>query len=159
MVTEICRIIEDYNEVYTISTEGVVRNIKRGWIVKPRLRKMGYYEIGLSKDKKQIKYFVHRLVAKAFIGTPSDDKLIVNHKNGIKTDNRVENLEWCTRVENTLHSMSMSDKIPSAKLTKEQVCEIRELLKTKLPMRQIGVKYGVSRSTVLNIKNNKSWRF
>lgn len=65
--------------------------------------KHGYNVVRLSQDGNMNSFSVHRLVANAFIPN-KDKKLEVNHKNGIKDDNRVENLEWNTKSENTLHA-------------------------------------------------------
>lgn len=75
------------------------------WKVKTiRLDKYGYPVVVLCKNWHQNTKTVHRLVAKAFIPN-AENKTCVNHKNGIKTDNRVENLEWCTISENAIHSI------------------------------------------------------
>lgn len=153
------KIIKDYNEVYAISTEGVVKNVKRGWIIKPVLHHSGYFEIGLSKNNKQDKHLLHRLLLLTFRDVEDSNKLVVNHKNGIKTDNRLENLEWCTRMENIDHSMNVLNKRPTAKLNKEQVSEIRALLKEdNLSLREIGDKFNIGKLQIFNIKHNKSWK-
>lgn len=91
--------ITDTGEVYS-------RNYRKTGRVKKLSQnktKSGYLYIGICKNKKQIKKRVHRLVAEAFIPNP-DNKPEINHKNGVKTDNRVENLEWVNRSENIKHA-------------------------------------------------------
>lgn len=93
---------------YYISKTGNVYSVNynhTGKIKKLKLKKEkdGYIKVGLFKNKKQFNKFVHRLVADAFLPNPYNLP-IVNHKNGNPSDNRVENLEWCTQRENVLHS-------------------------------------------------------
>lgn len=153
------KIIAGHNGVYAISIEGVVKNIRRDWIVKPKLHHTGYYMVGLSRDNKQAQHLLHRLLAKAFKDVPNSDNLVVNHKNGVKTDNRLDNLEWCTYVENARHSINVLNNIPQqAKLNREQVSEIRELLRTNLSITKIATRYNVGRGTISNIKNDRTWR-
>lgn len=64
----------------------------------------GYREVLLSENGTSKNYLAHRLILSTFSPVPEMDGLYVNHKNGDKTDNRVDNLEWCTRSENTKHS-------------------------------------------------------
>jgi hypothetical protein len=93
------RSIPGYEGIYQVSSEGRVKNAY-GHVLKPEMARNGYKRIKFF-DKK--KFQVHRLVALAFIPNP-DNKEVVNHKNGIKTDNRVENLEWNTWSENVKHA-------------------------------------------------------
>lgn len=68
-----------------------------------KLNKFGYYEVALAKNGKMKTFLLHRLLAQHFIPNP-EGLPQVNHKNGIKNDNRLENLEWVTKRENTIHA-------------------------------------------------------
>lgn len=96
------RKIEGFSK-YSVSDTGAVRNDKTRYIFKNHLLSNGYYHVTLRNDSGKPKNcIVHRLVAKAFIPNPKS-KAQVNHKNGNKLDNRVENLEWMTERENSQH--------------------------------------------------------
>ena len=84
---------------YEVSTEGQVRNITTGHILKPRDNGRGYLEVGLHINKKRTHKYIHRLVAEAFIPNPNN-KPEVNHIDEDKTNNSVNNLEWLTHKEN-----------------------------------------------------------
>ena len=87
---------------YEVSDQGRVRNAHTGLILKPNMKHRGYLEVCLNyKGEKKYK-LVHRLVALAFVPGWREE-LEVNHKNGVKNDNRAENLEWVTASENTRH--------------------------------------------------------
>lgn len=85
---------------YMISNIGSVRNIKTGRILVPIKNKEGYLSIKLCNKGHQKGFRINRLVAQYFIPNP-DNLPVVNHINEIKTDNRVENLEWCTDAYNS----------------------------------------------------------
>lgn len=93
---------------YYITDIGTIYTRRHGRIkkLKTELSKWGYYRIGLWKNSKIVHKSIHRLVAEAFIPNP-ENKCDVNHKNGIRTDNCVSNLEWATRSENIWHSFNI----------------------------------------------------
>lgn len=100
---EIWKDIPEYSG-YQISSLGNVRSNKYGdWrLLKPALDGAGYLIVYLRKDKKSIRFHIHRLVAQVFVNGNGSD---VNHKNGDKVDNRADNLEWCSRSENVKHAI------------------------------------------------------
>lgn len=119
MNQEIWKDIKGYEGFYKVSNLGrimglgrEVRNTKYGsvrYIPESILKRKGtnssgYTNIILRKNNKNKSFYVHRIVAENFLN-PIDGKKIINHKNGIKTDNRLINLEWCTEKENIQHSI------------------------------------------------------
>lgn len=94
--------IKDYKGLYKVSSCSRILGIKYNRILKQRLKR-GYSNICLCKNGIKREYRVHRILAIAFISNP-DNKPYINHKNGIRDDNRLENIEWCTNSENQLHS-------------------------------------------------------
>ena len=107
--------IEGYEGYYEVSQNGTVRSITRvitsstycrtlkSKIIKSRINNRGYEDVRLSKDGITTTKCVHRLVAIAFI-SPLQNRLFVNHKNGIKTCNDSYNLEWVNHAENMQHA-------------------------------------------------------
>jgi len=98
------QVIDGYKD-YWVSDGGQIRSRKFGKIriLKPGMATSGYLQVNLCRDGEVEKYDVHLLVLAAFVG-PCLKRKECNHRNGIKTDNRVENLEYVTRSENMLHA-------------------------------------------------------
>ena len=95
--------IKDYECLYKVSKDGKVFSIRNNIYLKPNKDRKGYLYVNLSKNGKVKLFHIHRLVANAFIPNKSN-KEEVNHINGIKTDNKVENLEWVSHKENMQHA-------------------------------------------------------
>lgn len=116
---EIWKDIIGYEGWYVVSNYGRVRSVDRfvnnkcgacrfviGQECRQHIDKGGYCRVGLKKNGKHKNAPVHRLVAESFIPNPQNKKQ-VNHKNGIKTDNSVENLEWVSASENCIHKYNV----------------------------------------------------
>lgn len=110
---EIWKDVVGWEGLYQVSNLGRIRTLPKihnsihPYIAKEKILKFfpnkdGYWLVDLVKDRKKTRFQVHRLVALAFIPNPQN-KPEVNHINEIKTDNRIENLEWATRTENNNH--------------------------------------------------------
>ena len=158
---ELWKPISNY-ENYEVSNYGRVRNVKNGKqkVLKSQLIKSGYEIVGLSVNSKSISKTVHRLVAISFLEN-KENKPCVNHINGIKTDNRVENLEWCTHSENEKHSFDKLGKITNGiirrKIPLNKIIYIKELYKKGFSQRSIAKQFNVSQTTIWLIINEKTY--
>lgn len=168
---EIWKDIKGYEGLYQISNFGSVKSLSRvicnnggiytinEKILKPS-NNGGYLQVVLQKDSKIKTIKVHRLVAEAFILNP-EGKPQVNHINGIKGDNTVDNLEWSSIKENVQHAWlnglnkpNNGAKNGNSKLTQEQVLEIRA---SNLSSKKLSKIYKISKSAILQIKKRKTW--
>lgn len=100
---EVWKDIEGYEGLYKVSNLGNIHSIKSHYILKGSIDTMGYRIVNLSKNKTNKHFYIHRLVAKAFIPNP-DNKPQVNHIDGNKLNNNITNLEWVTGKENIRHA-------------------------------------------------------
>jgi len=160
---------------YEVSDQGRVRRtvggkgarVGRVMHLKPA-KCSGYVQVTLSLAGRQRTALVHWLVADAFFG-PRPTRLDVNHKNGNKADNRLENLEYTTRQGNCQHAYDTGLRVPTpghvvgeqhgqAKLDEPRVRLIRELRKAKVSLAEVATRFGVAQSTVSLIANFKLWK-
>lgn len=154
-------------EGYQINDVGDVRSNKTGtWRpMNASVNSRGYKMVSLQLAKNNYRTIaIHRLVASAFISNP-ENLPQVNHKNGIKTDNRVENLEWCTSSENHLHAYRVLGKVSAAKgkhfkrKAKLTPTEVRIIRQTNLPIEELGEYLGVHPTTVFNVRKRRTYKY
>ena len=93
--------IQGYEGFYKINRKGEVLSVRSGKLLKAGKNKQGYMNVALSKNGESKVHKVHRLVARTFISNPNNYPYI-NHKDEDKTNNHVENLEWCTAKYNII---------------------------------------------------------
>lgn len=173
MSEEVWKDIPDYEGYYQASNLGNIRSLDREvlnngtyYTVKGKILsqsthyKNGYKSVMFTVDSKQKRLLVHRLVMFAFNG---NNNLDVNHRNGDKSDNRLSNLEWCTKSENTNHGFAndlMCDGESHHKtfLKEDQVRDIKLMLKKGCTNREIALKYQVRTGLINDIKKGRTWK-
>lgn len=167
-----------YKGYYQLSNKGEVKSLKRviirkdnkpyttkELIMKLSVRPNGYIMVRLTnKYKKSNWKLVHRLVAETFI-EKKEYQNVVNHKNGIKSDNSVENLEWTTILENNRHAFRMGLKKGKkgiehnyCKLTEQQVFDIVKKYSDGKTYKNIAIQYNISETAVFDILTGASWQ-
>lgn len=178
MNAEIWKDIIGYEGIYQISNLGRVKRLAGKCLAKagkyrtvsesiltcfPNKTRYNYLYVNLNNNG--IKQFrVHRLVAIHFIPNPNNLPQ-VNHIDGDKNNNSINNLEWCTNLVNIRHSFKIGthkirkgENAPNSKLTLEQVNIIKKRLKNKESGRSIAKDYNISEGMISLIKNNKYWK-
>lgn len=143
-----------YNN-YLIYTNGTIYNNQYNRWLKPQTDKDGYCQINLSADGIVKTFRIHRLVAMAFIPNP-EDKPVVNHKDGNKQNNHVDNLEWATERENLFHALE-SGYFPHKHLGDSLAHAVCKMLELGHPMRTISNNLNVSYDIVKNIKYGETY--
>jgi hypothetical protein len=173
---EIWKDIKEYKGLYQVSNLGNVKSLSRklktknGFrqvktkILKPAISLHGYSRVILWKNNVPRNFAVHRLVAMNFLKKDSH-RLTVNHKDGIKTNNNLNNLEWLTICENIAHSIKLGlsdckgEKSPSHILKENQVLEIRELWQSSQHRLTDLMKiFNCSKSCISQIVHNRTWK-
>ena len=150
--------VPNFEDFYKVSSIGRVYSKISKKILSQHKDKKGYYQLKIKGKRKT----VHRLVALAFIPN-LDNKPQVNHKNGIKSDNRVCNLEWVTNSENKKHAYKLGlisakgSKNCKSKLSEKDIPVIRAMIFNGFPTKQISDKFKVSYTSIYNIRDKKTW--
>lgn len=153
---------------YKISNFGNIKSFKidrvNGKCIHPGDNGHGYKLIHLYENNHGERYYIHRLVASVFIQN-NNNLPQINHKNGLKYDNRVNNLEWCTMSQNVKHSINVlgrkelhGEERPNSKLKQCQVKEIMEMLSLHIQQKLIAEKFNVSIRAISNIKTGDRWK-
>ena len=162
---EIWKDVAGYEGLYQVSNLGNVKSLSYNHTKKPKVLKnikmsIGYESISLFKDKVSKVFYIHRLVANAFIEN-KNNLPTVNHIDGIKSNNIVSNLEWMSFSDNNKHAhliglnfAKKGEEHPKSKLKKEDVIFI---FNSNLSLRVLAKKYNVSKTSIEYIKNGKNW--
>ena len=160
---EIWKDIPNYEGMYQVSNLGRVKSLKfnKEKVLKPLPNRRGYCKVILCKGGAQKQKSIHRLVLLAFVG---ESELEVNHINGIKTDNSLENLEYCTRRENIRHACdtglnvgTKGENHHNSKLTRACVERIK-YGHQGITLQAIAKIYGISKQNVSDIRLEKAWK-
>ncbi len=174
---EIWKPVKNYESYYEVSNLGRVRGLCRnttnnfgtfkskGAILKGCESMNGYTKYTLSVNGKQKTLVGHRIVAEAFLDNP-DNKPMVNHKNGIKSDNRLCNLEWVTDSENIRHAIDTGlipirngEDIYFAKLTNYQASLIKGMYHhDNLSVTEISKCTGIKRRSIADLIAERTWK-
>lgn len=159
-----------FEHIYSVSSLGRIRRDKEGYsarvnhIMTPCLDTSGYLHVQLSYNNYKKHGRIARLVATAFLGDPPTENHQVNHIDGEKTNNRIENLEWTTRLENMQHASKLNlcpygEQHPDAKLKNSDIPVIRQLMNDKTTnVSALARHYGVDRRQLYYIKHQQTWK-
>lgn len=159
-----------FEEYFKVTRCGKIWSLRSNRFLKTHQGKQGYLTLTTrigGRDGKAWLIKVHRAVAQAYIPNP-ENKPCVNHKNGIKTDNHVDNLEWATYAENTRHAFDTGlavarkgEELHNSRLTEEDVLDIRRRYTPwckKNGARALSREYGIVHSAIVRVASGAGWK-
>nr|DAM93111.1 MAG TPA: homing endonuclease [Caudoviricetes sp.] len=137
--------IADYVGLYEVSSEGRVRNVKTGKILKPKNNRRGYLFVGLYKNGAVKNRYIHRLVAQAFIPNNDQSKTLINHKDENPRNNSVANLEWCTYKYNANYG-TRNERVAKSKSKPIQQLDMKTgfIIATYPSLTEAGLSTGIN---------------
>lgn len=161
---EVWKDIPNYEGYYQVSNKGNIRSVDRmdcqnrfrkGKMCKKLENEDGYYKVSLSKNGIEKRFFIHRLVAMAFIENPNDFDCI-NHKDENKKNNCIENLEWCTRKYNNNYG-KRNQKIVEKQSIKTAMVDIKtgKILKVFKSAKEASIYVNGDQSVICKARNGK----
>ena len=170
---EVWKSVLDWEGIYEVSSFGRVRScdrliryasgrtaLHRGTILKPMANQKGYLHVDLCRRNHAIRKGVHRLVLEAFVGSEYGKDAC--HNNGVRDDNRLENLRWDTRAGNIndckMHgTTARGERAGASRLTRSQVERIKAELIAGTPQRTLAAAHGVSQTAIHYIAIGRNW--
>lgn len=175
---EVWQSVKGYEGIYEVSTYGRVKSLTRkirsrygcqrvvkGKVLYRKPRK-NYIQVELCKKGVRTQYLIHRLVANAFLPNP-ENKPQVNHKDGDKSNNNLQNLEWVTQSENQKHAIRTGlakapcytgEKSPVSKLKEIDVLMIRSLRDCSFSFEDIAERFNIHPTHASAIYHKKTWK-
>ena len=150
---------------YKIHMDGTISNTKTGKVLKPQDNGKGYKKVTITISGKQIQKYVHRLVAEAYCNIPETRaKIQVNHKDGDKSNNHADNLEWVTNSENQIHAhknglKGNGNELWNGKFNTDQIRVMKRMDEAGVKRFEIAEKFGCSKSTISEILNGKRYKY
>ena len=167
--------VKGFEGLYEVSNTGEVRTVERtilrksklgklseylikSSIKKPYKNKSGYVTIAIVKDNKTITTYLHRIIAEAFVERILETDIVVNHINGIKNDNRIENLEWVTSSTNNVHALDTGLRSTRKSMTPEFIESVLELRNQGLLISEIATKLSTTNAIIQGITSGNTYK-
>ncbi len=172
---EIWKDVKNYEGLYELSNFGKVRTVERIVLRKSKLGKLtnfkinskikianlskgGYLTIAIVKENKTITTYLHRIIAEVFVEKEKPNYNVVNHINGIKTDNRIENLEWTSSSQNNIHALDNFLRETRKNISIEFIEKVKELRNNGFKNYEIANQLNSTTSIIQGITSGRTYK-